>query len=156
MSRDFETEIVGVYFALIPIARRLCPEEGADLASEAVTRALEHRDSYDPSRSLFVWCRAILRNLCINHEQRAGTRRTARIGMRDAVAYTESDQAAIMGDLTAVIEKLRGESVSVATLLDFAEGYSLAEIASIRSLPLGTVKRRIHDGRAMLSKALPV
>ena len=154
---DFDRDIVTAYFALKRIARQFCPNEAADdLAAEAITRALEHRQSYNPAFPLLVWCRVIMRNLWINTEQKLETRQTVHIGMRDAVGYTATDQQAIMGDITAVIDALCCKSVSVATLMDFANGYSLAEIAEARGVPLGTAKRRIHDGREMLSKALTI
>ena len=64
----------------------------------------------------------------------------------DVVAENNETLSAVQGMCTA--------SVAVDTLLEFAQGYSLAEIAERRGIPLGTVKRRIHDGRAMLHKAL--
>lgn len=157
MSRDFDTEIVVVYFSLRRLARHYYNDERAlDLASETITRALEHKGSYNPSCPLLTWCRVIMRNLWLNLEQRLDTRRTIRAGSIDAKSDSATDQAAILGDLTATLERMRSRSVSVETLLDFADGYSLAEISEARGLPLGTIKRRIHDGRAMLSKALAV
>lgn len=154
---DFERDIVAVYFALKRIAKRYCPNDAADdLAAEAITRALEHRQSYNPAFPLLVWCKVIMRNLWLNTEQKLETRKTVYIGTRDAVGYTATDQQAIMGDITTVIDALCCKSVSVATLMDFANGYSLAEIAEARGVPLGTAKRRIHDGREMLLKALAV
>lgn len=157
MSRNFDTDIVVVYFSLRRLARHYYSDERAlDLASETITRALEHKGSYNPSLPLLTWCRVIMRNLWLNSEQRLATRLTVRMGAIDAKSDSATDQAAIMGELTAVIERMRSRSVSVDTLLDFADGYSLAEIAESRELPLGTIKRRVHDGRAILSKALAV
>ena len=157
MSRNFDTEIVVVYFSLQRWARHYYSDERAlDLASETITRALEHKGSYNPSCPLLIWCRVIMRNLWLNLEQRLDNRRTVRMGAIDARSDSATDQGAILGDLTEVIDRLRSRSVSVDTLLDFADGYSLAEIAESRRLPLGTVKRRVHDGRAILAKALAV
>ena len=57
-------------------------------------------------------------------------------------------------DALKIIRSMGSASVAVDTLLEFAQGYSLADIAERRGIPLGTVKRRIHDGRAMVHKAL--
>ncbi len=152
---DFERDIVAVYFDLKRIARCYCHDECADdLAAEAVTRALEHRDCYDPSRPLLAWCRAIMRNLWINAGCRLEALQTVRLGDWDTEGGEQSDQRTIVDDITATIGALRSRSVCLDTLMDYAKGYSLAEIASARGLPLGTVKRRIHDGRALLHKAL--
>jgi len=79
---------------------------------------------------------------------------TVRLGDWDTEGGEQSDQRTIVDDITATIGALRSRSVCLDTLMDYAKGYSLAEIASARGLPLGTVKRRIHDGRELLAKAL--
>lgn len=152
---DFDRQIVAVYDALLCQARRYCRDDGAhDLAAEAVTRALEHRDCYDPSRPLLSWCRAIMRNLWINAGCRLENVNTVRMDDEDCEGGAPPDVVAENDELLKIIRSMCGASVAVETLLEFAQGYSLAEIAERRGIPLGTVKRRIHDGRAMLHKAL--
>lgn len=152
---DFDREIVSVYFELKRLAKCYCHDEGAhDLAAEAVTRALEHRDCYDPSRPLLSWCRAIMRNLWINAGCRLENVNTVRMGDEDCEGGAPPDVVTENNELLKIIRSMCGASVAVETLLEFAQGYSLAEIAERRGIPLGTVKRRIHDGRAMLHKAL--
>jgi len=154
---SFDKDIVAAYFVLRRVARQYCPaDEANDLAAEAITRALEHRQSYNPALPLLAWCKVILRNLYINTASKQSRKKTVRLGLHDAAAYTETDQQAIMADLNAVIESMTRKSLSVQTLMDFANGYSIAEIAAARHLPIGTAKRRIHDGRAMLAKALAI
>jgi RNA polymerase sigma factor (sigma-70 family) len=151
----FERDIVSVYFELKRLAKCYCRDEGAhDLAAEAVTRALEHRECYDPSRPLLSWCRAIMRNLWINAGCRLENVNTVRMGDEDCEGGAEPDVVTENNELLKIIRSMCGASVAVETLLEFAQGYSLAEIAERRGIPLGTVKRRIHDGRAMLHKAL--
>lgn len=152
---DFDREIVAVYDKLLQAASSYCRDEGAhDLAAEAVTRALEHRDCYDPSRPLLSWCRAIMRNLWINAGCRLENANTVRMGDEDCEGGAPPDVVTENNELLKIIRSMCGASVAVETLLEFAQGYSLAEIAERRGIPLGTVKRRIHDGRAMLHKAL--
>ena len=152
---DFDREIVAVYDKLLKAASSYCRDDGAhDLAAEAVTRALEHRDCYDPSRPLLSWCRAIMRNLWINAGCRLENVNTVRMGDEDCEGGAPPDVVTENNELLKIIRSMCGASVAVETLLEFAQGYSLAEIAERRGIPLGTVKRRIHDGRAMLHKAL--
>ena len=132
-----------------------CRDERAhDLAAEAVTRALEHRDCYDPTRPLLAWCRAIMRNLWINAAQKLETRNTVPMGDDDAQGGVQPDVVVENNEVLSVVQCMCTASVAVDTLYEFAQGYSLAEIAERRGIPLGTVKRRIHDGREMLAKAL--
>ena len=152
---DFEREIVAVYHSLQSLARMYCRDERAhDLAAEAVTRALEHRECYDNTRPLLAWCRAIMRNLWINAGQKLETRNTVPMGDEDAQGGVQPDEVVENNELLSVVQCMCTASVAVDTLYEFAQGYSLAEIAERRGIPLGTVKRRIHDGREMLAKAL--
>lgn len=152
---DFDREIVAVYDKLLKAASSYCRDDGAhDLAAEAVTRALEHRDCYDPSRPLLSWCRAIMRNLWINAGCRLENVNTVRMGDEDCEGGAPPDVVTENDEVLKIIRSMCGASVAVETLLEFAQGYSLAEIAERRGIPLGTVKRRIHDARAMLHKAL--
>jgi len=152
---DFDREIVAVYDKLLKAASSYCRDDGAhDLAAEAVTRALEHRDCYDPSLPLLSWCRAIMRNLWINAGCRLENVNTVRMGDEDCEGGAPPDVVTENDEVLKIIRSMCGASVAVETLLEFAQGYSLAEIAERRGIPLGTVKRRIHDGRAMLHKAL--
>ena len=142
----FDRDIVSVYFELKRLARYYCHDEGAhDLAAEAV---------YDPSRPLLSWCRAIMRNLWINAGCRLESLNTVRMGDEDCDGGARPDLVTENNDALKIIRSMGSASVAVDTLLEFAQGYSLAEIAERRGIPLGTVKRRIHDGRAMVHKAL--
>lgn len=151
----FERDIVSVYFELKRLAKCYCRDEGAhDLAAEAVTRALEHRDCYDPSRPLLSWCRAIMRHLWINGCRKLENMNTVRMGDEDCEGGAPPDVVTETNEALSAVQCMCTASVAVDTLVEFAQGYSLAEIAERRGIPLGTVKRRIHDGRAMLHKAL--
>ncbi len=151
----FERDIVSVYFELKRLAKYYCHDDGAhDLAAEAVTRALEHRECYDPSRPLLSWCRAIMRNLWINAGCRLENLNTVRMGDEDCEGGASPDVVTENGEVLSAVQRMCTASVAVDTLLEFAQGYSLAEIAERRGIPLGTVKRRIHDARAMIHKAL--
>ena len=152
---DFDREIVAVYDKLLQAASFYCRDDGAhDLAAEAVTRALEHRECYDPSRPLLSWCRAIMRNLWVNGCRKLENLNTVRMDDEDCEGGAPPDVVTENDEELKIIRSMCGASVAVETLLEFAQGYSLAEIAERRGIPLGTVKRRIHDGRAMVHKAL--
>lgn len=152
---DFDEAIVAVYFSLIAIARRYYyhDERAHDLAADTVVKALEARDRYD-GRPLLAWCRAIMRNLWRNYQQRLSTVNTQRLGEWDEPGGEEADQMTMVNDVMGIVNEC--SSVSVDTLMDYARGYSIAEIASSRSVPEGTVKRRIHDARKKLARLVNV
>ena len=152
---NFDKQIVDVYFALIKLAKYYYRDERAyDLAADTVVRAIEARERYD-GRPLLTWCRAIMRNLWANTQQKLSTTHTQRLGDWDEPGGEEADQRVMVGDVLSVIERCR-DSVAVQTLMDVAKGYTLQEVAAARDVPLGTVKRRVHDGRKMLAKFLHV
>lgn len=152
---DFDRAIVEAYYALLAIARRQYYHDGRahDLAADTVVRAIEARDRYD-GRPLLAWCRAIMRNLFLNEEQKLCTSCTQRLGNWDEPGDDEADQRAIVNDILTAVGDMERKSVAVSTLMDFARGYSQQEIATARSVPIGTVKRRIHDARKMLAKSV--
>lgn len=140
---DFNREIERVYCTLRAVY-------GHDLAAEAITRALEHRDRYNPKRSsLFVWCRAIARNLWIN-DRRRSSRAVSLYGV--VAGGIAPDMEAEAAEVLSLVRRLCATSVAIDTLFEFAHGYSIAEVAQRRGVPPGTVKRRIHDGRKMLKQ----
>lgn len=152
---NFDKQIVDVYFALIKLAKYYYRDERAyDLAADTVVRAIEARERYD-GRPLLTWCRAIMRNLWANTQQKLSTTHTQRLGDWDEPGGEEADQRVMVDDVLSVIERCR-DSVAVQTLMDVAKGYTLQEVATARDVPLGTVKRRVHDGRKMLAKFLHV
>lgn len=131
-------------------------ERAYDLAADTVLRALEARDRYDDSRPLLTWCRAIMRNLWLNTKSKLSVTNTQRLGEWDEPGGEDADQRARVNEVLAVVRDLQTHSVAVATLMDFAKGYSMVEIATAKGVPLGTVKRRIHDARKMLAKLVNV
>lgn len=148
---DFEREIVRVYFTLMNEAGRYCRDGYAsDLAAEAVTRALEHRDSYDGRHPLIAWCRAIMRNLWLNGSRRLESVNTVRLGDFDCPGGATPDAVVEAVEAMSVVRSMCTSSVAVDTLVEFAQGFSLSEISARRGVPVGTVKRRIHDGRVIL------
>ena len=151
---DFEREIVRVYFTLKRIARFYGGEYADDLAAEAVTRAIEHRDSYDPSYPLLPWCRAIMRNLWVNEHRQ----QVCMVGLDgvDVAGGVAPDDVVEVTEALSAVRSMCTASVAVETLVEYAQGYSLAEIADRNGVPLGTVKRRIHDARMMIKRKKPL
>lgn len=154
---NFDKDIVEVYYSLLAIASRYYyhDDRAHDLAADTVVRALEARDRYDESRPLLAWCRVIMRNLWANTEQKLSVTQTQQLGDWDEPGGEEADQRVMVGDVLSAIDRCR-DSVAVETLMDVAKGYTLQEVATARDVPLGTVKRRVHDGRRMLAKYVHV
>lgn len=148
---DFEAELAAVHRRLVAIAERRYGRGCArDLAAEAVARAYAARGRYD-GRPLLAWCRVIMRNVWLN--ERALRRSSERpLGRYDVPGGVEADQRVLVREVLSVVREWRARSVAVDTLVDYAMGKDIATIARERGVPVGTVKRRIHDARKMLRK----
>ena len=152
---DFDAELVAVHRRLVAIAERRYGRGCArDLAAETVARAYAARGRYD-GRPLLAWCRVIMRNVWLN--ERALRRRSELpLGRYDVAGGVDADQRVLVREILSVVREWRARSVAVDTLVDFAMGKDIATIARERGVPVGTVKRRIHDARLLLKKLVNV
>lgn len=151
----FDKEIADVYLRLKSVAERYYyptdSDLAHDLAASAVERAILNRDKYDESKPLVPWCMVIMRNIFLSSVR--NRRHTVSLDMCPAESSYSADQMQRVNDILLAVRSM-GKSKSVSTLMMFAKGYSIAEISLSLGVPVGTVKRRIHDARAMLSKML--
>lgn len=97
-----------------------------------------------------------MRNLWANRQQKLSVTHTQRLGEWDEPGGEEADQRVRVNEILGIARDLKKRSVAVGTLMEVARGYSLQEVAAARGVPLGTVKRRVHDGRKMLAKLVHV
>jgi RNA polymerase sigma-70 factor (ECF subfamily) len=142
-------------------ARRL---GDAGLAEEAVqetfVRAWQHAGRYAAERgSVRTWLYAIVRNVIIDLERRRGRRPPlsslpAEGGPDELAARSEPIETAMLRyQIGLAVSRLTPEHRQVITLVHF-HGLSLAEIAELTGLPLGTVKSRLHYAARALRLAL--
>ncbi len=151
---DFEQALVAALPTLRRLAEAYCHDADADdLTAETVLHALKAGRSYDPSKPLIAWIRAIMRNIWLNRQHSFAVSHTQRLGDWDTLGGEAADQRARCREILRTVLSHRN-NIAVATLIDFAKGYSIAEIAEARNIPQGTVKRRIHDARKMLRKMI--
>jgi RNA polymerase sigma-70 factor (ECF subfamily) len=124
-----------------------------DLAQEAFLAA--HRDwnriaTYDRPGA---WVRRVVANLSVSGFRRriAETKALARLAFGQAGAVP--DLAAGDPEFWAAIRALPRRQAQVVALY-YLEDRSIAEVAEILQVTLGTVKRHLHDGRLALARRL--
>jgi RNA polymerase sigma-70 factor (ECF subfamily) len=142
-------------------------DEAADLAQEAFIKVFASLDRYNPAYAFSSWLFKITSNLCIDHLRK---RRIQTFAMD---APVDSEQGEIqrqyvspdltpeellvrdekMGRLETAIASLP-EHYRIMLILRHQEDLSYEEIAESLSIPLGTVKARIHRAREMLKGIL--
>lgn len=146
-------------------------ELAEDLAQEALVRAFDRLETYDPSYKFSSWLFKIAHNLTIDHLRKKDLDTVSIHGAPDATTSERQEATAVtlesreerpderfeasrLGDeIEDAIGELR-PAYREAILLRHVEGRSYDEIAEIMELPLGTVKTYIHRARKELQSSL--
>lgn len=156
-DRAFEAEFPALHRYL---HRRVGAAAADDLAAETFATAFRHWDRFDESRPLRPWLHGIAANLVRHHwrDERRKLRAYARTGVDpvlepDCEAIDRIDAHALERVLAAGLADLRPQDREILLLHAWAE-LSDSEIAEALSLPLGTVKSRLHRTRARLRNRL--
>ena len=144
--------------------------DAEDLTQETFVRAYLSLHSFQSRASLNTWLFRIATNLCIDHCRRA--KRTQGLvtslspdneeeeeGLqRDIPDATFDPQRLLLNkELGEKLEKALQElpeKLRMVVLLYDVEGLSYEEIAAIAGCPLGTVKSRLFNARAVLRRKL--
>lgn len=153
------------------IAYRLAGNEAdaKDLTQEAFIRVFRALRRIDPAAGLESWLHRIVTNLYIDLLRRRPKVRvesldmpvpTARGGevVREVAAAVPSPETVVLEasldiDVQAALLALTPELRAVVVLSD-VEGYSYEEIGAMLSVPVGTVKSRLHRARRSLQERL--
>ena len=142
------------------LRRRVGEPLAEEIAAETFARAFDARDRYDPDRGgVLPWLHGIAANLVSGHFRTESRRLRA---YARAAAQVEQTTPASTGDrvdaasgLAEALADLRPEERDVLLLYAWADlGYE--EIAAALGIRVGTVRSRLHRGRARLRAALEV
>ena len=154
---DFEDFYVREYPAMVGLAYALSGSRwGAeDLAQEAFLAA--HRDwgRVGAYQQPAAWVRRVVANLAVSAFRRrvAETKALARIALGRGEAVP--DLAAADPEFWAAVRALPRRQAQVMALF-YLEDRSIADVAGILDMTLGTVKRHLYDGRKALAGRLRV
>ena len=141
--------------------------EAEDLSQETLMRAFTHLDQFRQGDDARPWLMTILRRLRIDRlrsEARYQNDVSLDAGEFDPAAPMEmgsiaTDQPqALLEDFSdaAVIDALQRlpEDIRWTLLLADVQGQDHKDVAKVLEVPVGTIKSRVHRGRAMLRTAL--
>jgi RNA polymerase sigma-70 factor, ECF subfamily len=142
-------------------------EDAEDLTQETFVRMFKAIDRYDPTRSFPAWLMTIASRLCIDHIRR---RKVRPVPLVREDAGTHEEQVIDVedpGPTPDVITSHREEERQAQSLIDslpphyrivvmlrHQQDLSYEEVAEALSLPIGTVKARIHRARALLKERI--
>jgi RNA polymerase sigma-70 factor, ECF subfamily len=134
--------------------------DAEDLTQEVFVRVFRSLSSYTPG-TFEGWLHRITTNLFLDTARRRQRIRFEGLGdeMAHRLAGSEPtpaqafDDSHLDGDVQAALKALPPEYRAAVVLCDI-EGFSYEEIAATLGVKLGTVRSRIHRGRAQLRAAL--
>jgi RNA polymerase sigma factor (sigma-70 family) len=134
--------------------------DAEDLTQEVFVRVFRSLATYSPG-TFEGWLHRITTNLFLDMARRRqrirfeglGEETAARIGGAEPTPAPVFDDRHFDGDVQAALKALPPEYRAAVILCDI-EGLSYEEIADTLGIKLGTVRSRIHRGRAQLREAL--
>jgi RNA polymerase sigma-70 factor (ECF subfamily) len=136
------------------------PGMAEDVAQEAFIRILRHAAVYDARRgSVATWTLTITRNLAIDAVR---VRRATPTAPEDRVFLSLVSDERSPDDAASMSESVHQARAALATLpldqrraivLCVMYGRTVAEVATMESIPLGTAKSRVRLGLAKLREA---
>lgn len=139
-------------------------EEAEDLTQEVFLKVYKALDSYKKEQEFYWWLVSISRNTCIDYYRSARRQRKVITDNLEKIKNFKFDGLSPQGSLEAaersrtLRESLGGLPDDLRTVLIMRDlkGLSYKEIADELHLAEGTVKSRIHRGRAELAEKLGI
>jgi RNA polymerase sigma-70 factor, ECF subfamily len=123
------------------------PDVAREATQEAFTRLFARwRKVQEPRAFVYV----VGTNLCKRHWRQGGRERSAVASLGVTSEHDRTDHDPWLRDL---VERLPGH-LREAVLLHYYADLPVAEVAAALRRPVGTVKRRLHEARALLSDAV--
>jgi RNA polymerase sigma-70 factor (ECF subfamily) len=136
-----------------------------DLAQDALIKVYRSLRGYRFESSFSTWLYRVTKNCFMDAQRSAATReRTAAAVSEGAGVGQGAENLAVAPDVlllraeerTRLWAAIAGISIEFRTVLVLSdvEGLGISEVAAIENLPQGTVKSRLHRGRAQLARLL--
>lgn len=161
MLRDkFEEELINSLPILRLYALKLTGDidKAHDLMQEATIRAILAIDTYVDESNFKGWLCTIIYHVFINETKRSSLKQLLFSGIDDNIndsCYSSLDVESDIAfrELMNIIQSSLSDDYFSVFML-FASGYKYREISEILSLPIGTIKSRIHFARGRLQEEL--
>jgi len=157
LETRFEREALPHMRALYGTARRLArnPADAEDMVQETYLRAFRAFHLYAPGTNIRAWLFTILRRVRVDQLRKRG-RSPQTVELLDegpGLPPPQDGLARGQEDVVRALERLP-EVFRTAVVLRDMQDLTYEEIASVLSIPIGTVMSRIHRGRALMRRLL--
>jgi len=135
-------------------------EDANDLVQETMLKAFRNKDKFAEGTNLKGWLYTMMKNIFINNYRRMvnsnifsdDTENQFYINSMSTSGKNNAETRLAMEDIQKALENL-SENLRKPFMMSY-EGYKYEEIANHLSIPLGTVKIRIHNARHKLQESL--
>lgn len=142
-----------VYAAAYSIVRNF--HDAKDIAQEAWINAYQKLITYDPNRHFGPWIYRISKRCAVDWLRKRGNsvvdNLSAALNIVDPRLKPDEEQE--KRELYDIVNRALlslSEVNRETTVLYYINGYSQMDVSRILNVPLGTVKRRLHDSRKLL------
>lgn len=159
---EFNQIVIDKTDKLMPHALKLTQDiqDANDLVQETLLKALSNRDKFRVGTSMGAWLHTILRNTFFSAYQKKKRRKTTcdttenlyHLNTKTDTNHGEGN--AVMDDIEKSMEAVDTDARNYFEM--YVTGFKYREIAEHYSVPLGTVKNRIHTARKVLQSKLAV
>jgi len=141
----------------VALARLRNFHEAEDAAQQALVEAFERLESLKNPSRLGAWLRSITIHKCIDrlraHRESVDVASVAEPASDAATPHDEMERTELRDRVLAAIGRLTKTQRETAMLF-YINGYSVNEVAGMQEVPVGTVKRRLHDARERLKEEM--
>ena len=163
--KQFEVEALVHLDALYSFALKLTRsrDEAEDLVSDTILRAFDRWEQYELGTNVRAWLFTILYHAFVSRKRRIDAREVQLSDDSDGWSAFEAAgevdpegrfyDSFLDDEITRAIDALP-EDYRIVVVLSDIQGLRYAEIASVLSIPEGTVKSRLFRGRRILQKKL--
>jgi len=134
-DEEFRRTFIPLRSYAVHLARAMScsADEAEDVAQDAMVRAYNHRDEYDPMRPARAWFTVIVRHIVIDHHRRAAHREHVVEVARDAYPVVTRDPScdlAMLGILADAAARASCGAMDIdAAIMAHVQGYTYKEIA---------------------------
>ncbi len=131
--------------------------EAEDIAQTTFLTAYRQLSGLKEPARLGAWLRSIATHQAIDRVRRRkttmGQDELAEQAAHDPAPHEQVEQDEMQQHVLEAVNRL-SKAQRETTMLFYISGYSVAEVASIQEVPIGTVKRRLHSAREALKKEM--
>lgn len=143
----YRDRIVNLAFQLL--SRR---EDAEDVAQEAFTQAFTSIKNFRGDSQFFTWLYRITVNLCLQRKRRQKPEDCLDDGVESASGTDVESQVVTKLLVERTLAKM-SEPLRITLVLRDMQDLSYEEIASILSIPVGTVRSRLNEARRQFRDA---